>query len=158
MCLTFIVVIFPAGFAAMPRRLIWIFGLLIGVAWMAEILFGNLGDIPLLAAFRMSHLHGPGTMVFCQWRCGVHSTRWFSRESSSGRLSGSSFRDGAARASPGRRVGTRCTSAIRIVSLRRFRVLSNGSSCGLGETSTGPTPQARLRSGQMLRVQELAEE
>jgi len=48
----------------MPRRLIWIFGLLIGIAWMGEILFGNLGDTPLLAAFRTSHLHGYGTMVW----------------------------------------------------------------------------------------------
>jgi hypothetical protein len=41
----------------MPRRLIWIFGLLIGAAWMGEILFGNLGDTPLLGNFRTFHLH-----------------------------------------------------------------------------------------------------
>jgi hypothetical protein len=41
----------------MPKRLVWIFGLLIGVAWMGEILFGNLGDTPVLGNFRTFHLH-----------------------------------------------------------------------------------------------------
>ena len=31
---------------------------------MGEILFGNLGDTPLLAAFRISHLHAYGIMIW----------------------------------------------------------------------------------------------
>jgi hypothetical protein len=41
----------------MVRRLILIFSLLIGAAWMGEILFGNLGDTPLLENVRTFHLH-----------------------------------------------------------------------------------------------------
>ena len=40
------------------------FGLLIGISWMGEVLFGNLGDTPLLGSFRMSHLHVYGTMIW----------------------------------------------------------------------------------------------
>ena len=43
--------------AVMLRRLIWMFGLLIGIAWMGEILSGNLGDTSLLGNLRTFHLH-----------------------------------------------------------------------------------------------------
>lgn len=39
----------------MLNRLIWIFGLLIGAAWMGEVLFGNLGDTILFANVRPHH-------------------------------------------------------------------------------------------------------
>jgi hypothetical protein len=39
------------------RRLSLLFGLLIGAAWTAEILFGNLGDTPVLGNFRTLHFH-----------------------------------------------------------------------------------------------------
>lgn len=39
----------------MLKRLIWIFGLLIGIAWMGEVPFGNLGDTALLENFRTYH-------------------------------------------------------------------------------------------------------
>src|ERR1700730_19372328 len=42
--------------------------------------------------------------------------------------------------------------------LRRFRVLSKVSTCGLGEISRDPRPQARPQSDSMLLVQALAEE
>lgn len=40
----------------MIRRLIVIFSLLIGAAWMGEVLFGNLADTTLLGNFRTVHL------------------------------------------------------------------------------------------------------
>lgn len=39
------------------RRLILTFSLLIGVIWMAQILFGNLADTPLLGNYRTGHQH-----------------------------------------------------------------------------------------------------
>ncbi|MGH9646382.1 MAG: hypothetical protein ACRD4E_06150 [Bryobacteraceae bacterium] len=39
----------------MTRKLILIFGVLIGASWMGEVLFGNLGDTPLFENFRMFH-------------------------------------------------------------------------------------------------------
>lgn len=43
--------------AAMTRRLNLIFGLFIGVMWMGEIIFGNLGDTTVLGNFRTFHFH-----------------------------------------------------------------------------------------------------
>jgi len=40
----------------MLTRLIRVFGLLIGAAWMGEVLFGNLGDTALFGNFRTYHL------------------------------------------------------------------------------------------------------
>jgi hypothetical protein len=42
---------------AMIRRLSLVFGLVIGMMWMAEILFGNLGDTSILGNLRTFHFH-----------------------------------------------------------------------------------------------------
>jgi len=42
---------------AMPRKVDLVFGLLIGLMWMGEVTFGNLGDTAVLGDFRTSHFH-----------------------------------------------------------------------------------------------------
>jgi hypothetical protein len=41
----------------MQRRLILIFGVLIGLMWMGEVVFGNLGDTVILGNVRTFHFH-----------------------------------------------------------------------------------------------------
>jgi hypothetical protein len=41
----------------MQRRLILIFGVLIGLMWMGEVVFGNLGDTVILGNLRTFHFH-----------------------------------------------------------------------------------------------------
>ncbi len=41
----------------MTRKLSLTFGLLISVFWMAEVIFGNLGDTTVLGNFRTLHFH-----------------------------------------------------------------------------------------------------
>ena len=151
---------FPAGFAAMPRRLIWIFGLLIGVAWMGEILLGNLDDIPLLAAFRMSHLHGSGTMVWGFVSGAVAFTALAGLVASRHPVGYLEVPSATARRVRLQDAGLARAAHRQTVSsaLRRFRVLSKVSTCGLGEISRDPRPQARPQSDSMLLVQALAEE
>lgn len=43
--------------AMIVRRLSLLFGLLIGLMWMAEVLFGNLGDTSVLGNVRTFHFH-----------------------------------------------------------------------------------------------------